>query len=53
MGIVVGVSVRVRGLDVVMPTRANASSCSVLTPKRGRAELERLELCVSFFTPLM
>lgn len=34
-------------------TLANASSCSVFTPKRGRAELERLELCVSFLTPLI
>ncbi|TNN70017.1 hypothetical protein EYF80_019693 [Liparis tanakae] len=35
-------------------TLASASSCSVFTPNRGMVEeFERLELCVSFFTPLI
>lgn len=34
-------------------TLASASSCSVLIPNRGRALVVRLELCVSFFTPLI
>lgn len=34
-------------------TLARGPSWSVLTPKRGMLALLRLELCMSFFTPLI
>lgn len=42
-----------RVLRKTIGTLASESSCSVLIPNRGRALLVRLELCVSFFTPLI